>query len=150
MNQLSAFSPHGRSGSLGTMYNREISLSAEKLVFHHVQQKPIFPCHKMRTDVEARVNSWSSRGRRKASIQSEQDRWGNLIFLLLLPIPAANPHLQLVMTCSNPLQKSYQRIAASYGKYQGKKTSDRKSFFLTKALNMKEGTGFIGCTGRFL
>lgn len=76
MNQLILCSPHGWNSSLGTRYNTEISLLAEKLVFHHAQQKVIFPCYKMRTDVEARVTSWSSRGRSKASTQSESRQVG--------------------------------------------------------------------------
>lgn len=89
MNQLILCSPHGSNGTLGTMYTREISFSAEKLVFHHVQQKPIFPCHKMRTDVEARLTSWSSRGRSKASVQSESRQVGQSH----LPASPAHPLL---------------------------------------------------------
>lgn len=76
MNQLILCSPHGWNSSLGTTYNTEISLLAEKLVFHHARQKAIFPCSKMRTDVKARVTSWSSRGRSKASTQSESRQVG--------------------------------------------------------------------------
>jgi len=58
------------------------------------------------------------------------------------------------MTCSNPLHTSYQRIVTSYGKYQGKKNSEQKFFFLTKAFNNKEGRTKnkkqTDCTGRFV
>lgn len=76
MNQIAVCSPHGRNGSLRALYNRAVSLSAEKLVFHHVQQKPISLCQKMRTAVEARLSSWSSGGRGKASTQSEARQAG--------------------------------------------------------------------------
>lgn len=104
MNQLILCSPHGRNGSLGRMYN---NLSAEKLVFHYVQQKAIFPCHKMRTDVKALELLGEAEAEAKHPSKLNQDRSGNLIFLLLLLIPALNPHLQLAMTYPNPLHKSF-------------------------------------------
>lgn len=47
---------------------------------------------------------------------------------LLLTISALNPHLQLVMTCSNPLHTSCIWIVTSHGKYQGNKNSKNPSF----------------------
>lgn len=65
-----------KNRSLRPMSNKGNSLSAENLVFHHVQWKTIFPCHKMKTDVEARLTYWSSRSRHKASAQSESRQVG--------------------------------------------------------------------------
>lgn len=56
-----------------------------------------------------------------------KDRWGNVIYFLLLSISALNPHLQLAMTCSNPLHTSCMRIVTLHRKYQGNKNSKNPS-----------------------